>query len=67
MAEHYNIFYIFWEDKRRHSLSNADVERLEKKIKKICKEVKPPGELPPLHICDEDHKRQNPDFHKEKG
>ena len=50
MKKHYNLYYIFLEDKQRHPMPEHRVIKIRKKIKKFFKTIKPSSFSKPLII-----------------
>lgn len=42
MAEHYNLYYLFLEDKARHPMPEEKMLQIQKNIEKIYEKIKPP-------------------------
>ncbi len=42
MKAHYNLYYLFLEDKEKNPLSAQQIEAIQKKIEKYLKKIKPP-------------------------
>ena len=42
MKEHYNLYYLFYEDKQRHPMPIDRKEKILKKLQEIFKNIKPP-------------------------
>ena len=42
MKEHYNIYYLFLEDKEKHPLPIQHSEAIRKNVEKIFEKIKPP-------------------------
>lgn len=50
MDGHYNIYYLFLEDKQKHPMPEQPVTDIRKNLKKIFKNLKPPESSKPLII-----------------
>ena len=48
MKGHYNLYYLFLEDKEQHPLSALRSEAIRKNIEKFFEEIKPPWKSLPL-------------------
>jgi len=42
VKEHYNIYYLFLEDKRQHKMPSEKKEKILKSLQEIFKKIKPP-------------------------
>lgn len=42
MKEHYNIYYLFAEDKKQHRMPDAQKEKILENLKDFFKNIKPP-------------------------
>jgi hypothetical protein len=42
VKEHYNLYYLFLEDKEKHPLSAQRSETIRKNIEKYFRKIKPP-------------------------
>ena len=48
MKKHYNLYYLYLEDKEKHSLPVQQSEVIRKNIEKFFGEIKPPWKSLPL-------------------
>ena len=42
MAQHYNLYYLFAEDKQKHPMPEEKVLEIRKNIEKYLENIKPP-------------------------
>lgn len=50
VSGHYNLYYLFLEDKQKHPLPEHRANTIRKNIEKFFKNIKPPAFSKPLNI-----------------
>ena len=59
MNGHYNLYYLFLEDKRKHPMPEHKVQAIRKNIEKFFEKIKPPAFSKPLIITTSDKLEKN--------
>lgn len=58
MAEHYNLYYIFLEEKQENPMPTQRILQMQKNIENFYKKIKPPWQEKPPNIIQDKNNTQ---------